>query len=223
MSKFMVGDRVRPHNWPGNPPAKGGRVSSIRQGQDGGAAISWDNGAETIAAEQYLRYEVNSPQELGLRVECPACGQQPGRTCLSTVWSPGMDEVPVHEARMEAGIALVELVEATNKSLPKRPYTSIVVTWRDPNMRAARLFTLSGGGSWASADGVAFEGLDIIGFKVVGVALTDLQLDHVMVADALLRPVERAAGSEFNAGVMATLDYIMAHPEVLHARETPTQ
>lgn len=217
MSKFMVGDRVRPHNLPGKPPATGGRVTSIRQGQDG-AGVLWDNGEETITAERHLRYEVNSPAELGLRIDCPTCGRPAGLTCLSTVWSPGMDEVPVHEARMEAGIALVELVEATNKALPKRPYTSIVVKWRDPSVHAARLFTLSSGGSWASADGVAFEGLDIIGFKVVGVALTDLQLDAVRVADALLQPLGLGESSEFNAGVRATLEYIKAHPDVLHVR-----
>ena len=54
------------------------------------------------------------------------------------------------------------------RDLPTETYAVILVTWQDPEFRGATMYTLSDGGSWASADGVAFENLDIIDYKLVG-------------------------------------------------------
>ena len=64
-----------------------------------------------------------SPQVDQLRVSCPVCNQAAGRPCLSTVWSPGMDEVPAHAERVRA-------------ALPTEPCSVIRATWFDGGSQA---------------------------------------------------------------------------------------
>jgi hypothetical protein len=167
MSKFMVGDRVvRKHE--SDSPANSGEVIAIHQGKRDTTKVRWPSGEEMLYAEYYLDYAPGSLPAEALKLVCPRCRQEAHHACVSTVWSPGVDEAPVHEERLQAAHALRELVAATNRALPKAPYTTIVVQWRDPELQAARMFTLSGGGGWASADGAVFEDLDIIGFEIKG-------------------------------------------------------